>query len=118
MARISTKNPDGSYSAVRSWVLVVVVGAVLAVVALVDRGGLAGGAVDPPGDGSSACRLVAPDGVNIRSAPSQDGDLLDTVPAGTVVEGTRDVTDGFRQLTDGRWASDGLLTPLPDTNCG
>lgn len=100
----------------RGWTFVLIAGLALAVVALVDRGGL--DELRTTSDGSTGCQLeVSGDGLNVRAAPSADAELLDRLVRGARVDGTRVVTDGFRQLEDGRWASDQFLTPLPGTDC-
>ncbi len=98
----------------RSWTFVVIVGLAFALVALVDRGNL-----DlTHSDGSTGCRLeVTSDQVNLRAGPDQATDLLGTLERGTLVDGTSTVTDGFRELEDGRWVADRFLTPVPGTDC-
>jgi hypothetical protein len=53
----------------------------------------------------------------VRAAPEQDSALLQTLVRGDRVDGTRIVTNGFRELEGNQWAADQFLTPLPDTNC-
>jgi hypothetical protein len=53
----------------------------------------------------------------VRTGPSQEAALVETLARGARVDGTRVVTDGFRELEEGRWAADQFLTPLPGTNC-
>jgi hypothetical protein len=36
---------------------------------------------------------------------------------GMRVDGTKVVTDGFRELEAGRWAADQFLAPLPGSDC-
>lgn len=95
-----------------SWAFVLFVGTVLTVVAMIDKGGIRVGS-----DNATGCRLVVVEGVNIRSGPSQQADLIETLPAGAEVEGTLVVTDGFRELAGNRWAADQFLTPLPGSTC-
>lgn len=95
-----------------SWAFVLFVGTVLTVVAMIDRGGLRVGS-----DSAAGCRLTVVEGVNVRSAPSADADLIETLPAGAEVEGTVVVTDGFRELAGNRWAADQFLTPLAGSTC-
>lgn len=105
------KRPDAALY--RSWTFVVVLGVVLAVLALIDRG-------DPAAaDGSTGCQLeVTTDELNVRAGPAEQAELLGTLAAGTLVDGTPTVTDGFRELEDGRFVSDIYLTPVPGTDCG
>jgi hypothetical protein len=94
---------------------VLVAGVVLALIAVLDRGGLSAiGAAD----GSTGCQLeVTVDELNIRNGPSEGAALVETLPRGTRVDGTIVVTDGYRELEEGRWAADRFLTPLPGTVC-
>lgn len=117
MAKITLKTPDPA--TYRGWGFVIFLGLVVAVLALIDRGELGGSTADDRPAGSSAdCRLtVATDELNVRSAPDAGSELLATLTRGDVVEGTRTVRDGFRELADDRWAADQFLTPLPGTNC-
>ena len=57
------------------------------------------------------------DQINVRAGPSQDAELLRMLVRGDVVDGTRIVTNLYRQLEDGTWATTEFLTPLPGTNC-
>lgn len=113
MARITV--PKLEASTFKGWAFVLVAGVVLAALAMLDRGGF--GEV-PSADGSTGCQLeVAAEELNVRTGPSQGAALVETLPRGTLVDGTRVVTDGFRQLEEGRWAADQFLTPLPGTDC-
>jgi hypothetical protein len=113
VARITV--PKIEASTFRGWAFVLVAGVVLAMLALLDRGGLTEvGAAD----GSTGCQLeVSADELNIRTGPSEDAALVETLTRGARVDGTRVITDGYRQLEEGRWAADQFLTPLPGTNC-
>ena len=113
MARITV--PKLEASTFKGWAFVLVAGVVLAAIAMLDRGGLSEVA---GADGSTGCQLeVAAEQLNVRTGPSQGAALVETLPRGTLVDGTRIVTDGFRQLEEGRWAADQFLTPLPGTDC-
>jgi len=115
MAKI--KVPKLNASTFRSWAFVLVAGVILAILALIDRGGL--DEIQSATDAAIGCRLeVTDDQVNVRSGPSPESELLETLFRGDEVDGTRVVTDGFRELTDNRWAADQYLTPLRGTNCG
>jgi hypothetical protein len=92
---------------------VLVIGGLLTVIAIIDRGGLT-----DTSDGSTGCQLeVAADTLNIRSGPSQQAPLVDTLARGAVVDGTTVVTDGFRQLENDRWADNRYLAPTPGSRC-
>jgi hypothetical protein len=105
------------FKRLRDWVFVMVAGLVLAVLALIDRGGIeAGPAVAV---GSTGCQLqVVTDQLNVRAGPSQNAEMLGVLTRGDQVDGTAVVTDGYRQLAAGRWALTQFLTPLPGSNCG
>ena len=118
--------PKLKASTFKGWAFVLVTGVVLALLALIDSGrgivpdnaaGAATGDV-APADGSTGCVVeVATEELNVRVGPSQDAELLGAMPQGTRVDATTVLASGFRQLEDGRWASDQYLTPLPGTNC-
>ncbi len=113
MARITV--PKIEASTFKGWAFVLVAGVALTVIALLDRGGLNEVGV---ADGSTGCQLeVTADELNVRTGPSPGAALVETLPRGAQIDGTRVVTDGFRQLEEGRWAADQFLTPLPGTNC-
>jgi hypothetical protein len=115
MAKLNLpKVPKVSASTFKGWAFVVIAGTVLAVLALVDSGGLRSG----EGDGSTGCVVeVTTESLNMRSGPSQNAELLGALTQGTKVDATTIVTDGFRQLEDNRWASDQFLTPVPGYTC-
>jgi hypothetical protein len=111
------------------WLFVVVAGLLLALYAIVDRGGLAaatgtaatGSAVtaNAVSDGSTGCQLqVTTDQINVRAGPSQDTELLRILVRGDVVDGLPTVTNLYRELEDGTWATSEFLTPLPGSRCG
>jgi hypothetical protein len=99
----------------KGWMFVVVLGLLLAVVALIDRGSLdAAGA-----DGSTGCQVeVTTDELNVRAGPAAEAELVGTLARGEVLDATATVTSGFRELEDGRWVADQFLTPVPGTDCG
>jgi hypothetical protein len=107
--------PKLEASTFKGWGFVLVAGVALAALAMLDRGGFS----EVPGaDGSTGCQLeVVADELNVRTGPSQEATLVETLRRGAVIDGTRVVTDGFRELEEGRWAADQFLTPLPGTNC-
>jgi hypothetical protein len=108
--------PKLEASTFKGWTFVVVAGVALGLLAIVDRGGLSEVAA---ADGSTGCQLeVIADELNVRNGPSQGAALVETLPRGTRIDATRVVTDGFRELEQGRWAADAFLTPLPGTECG
>jgi hypothetical protein len=92
----------------RGWTFVVFAGVVLALVAILDRGGL---------DELRTSADVAADELNVRTEPSAESALVQTLVRGDRIDGTRIITNGFRQLEGNRWAASQFLTPLPGTNC-
>ena len=113
MARITV--PKLEASTFKGWTFVIVAGVVLAFLAIIDRGGLS----EITADGSTGCQLeVAADELNVRNGPSEGAALVETLLRGTRIDAASVVTDGFRELEAGRWASDQFLTPLPGTDCG
>ena len=69
-------------------------------------------------DGSTGCQLqvTAPE-VRVRSGPSIATDQLETLTQGAVVDGTTEVTDGFRKLEGNRWVANEYLVPVAGTTC-
>jgi hypothetical protein len=110
--RPTVKLPDSSFF--RGWLFVVVLGVFLAVVALVHRGGVE----ELAADGSTGCQLeVTTERLNVRSEPRADAELIEMLERADRVDATRVVTNGFRELEEGRWASNEFLTPLPGSDC-
>jgi hypothetical protein len=114
VARITV--PKLESSTFKGWTFVVVAGVGLALLAILDRGGLN---EISAADGSTGCQLeVVADELNVRNGPSQDAALVETLPRGIRIDGTNVVTAGFRQLEESRWAADQFLSPLPGSVCG
>ncbi len=100
----------------RGWTFVLILGIVLATVALIERGG-----VDEvrAADGSTGCQVeVTTDQLNVRAGPAQEAELVGTLARGELHDATTIVTDGFRELEDGTFVADQFLTPVPGTACG
>ena len=105
----------------RGWGWVIVAGIVLTALSLLD------GPVGPIATGTATttsqpaaveCQLrVSAAELRVRSGPSTDSQQVETLSEGVVVDGTRVVTNGFRELSGNRWAADQFLTPVPGTNC-
>lgn len=117
MAKLNLKMIKApSASTFKGWAFVLVAGALLAIIAVIDRGGLA--ELRTIADGSTGCQLeVAVPELNIRTGPNQGAGVVQTLTRGEKLDGTRIITDGFRELEDGRWAWNQYLTPMPGTNC-
>jgi hypothetical protein len=113
VARITV--PKLEASSFKGWTFVLVAGVVLALLAIIDRGGL--GEITTA-NGSTGCELeVVTDQLNVRSGPSPGAASVETLTRGMRVDGTKVVTDGFRELEAGRWAADQFLSPLPGSDC-
>jgi hypothetical protein len=98
--------------AVRSWSFVVVLGILLTLISIVDRGGLA----VLPGSGTCSFTVnTAP--LNVRAEPSVTAPQVAQLTQGAQVGATNIVTGGFRKLADGQWALDQYLTPVPGSSC-
>lgn len=114
----SIKVTKPTASTFRGWAFVLVAGAVLATLALIDSGDLTAPAA-PVADGSTGCQLtVAADELRVRSGPSAEAGQVRMLIRGDTVDATRVVTDGFRELEGGSWAADQFLTPVPGSFCG
>ena len=108
--------PQLKSSSFKGWAFVLVAGGLLAVLALFDRGG--GSLLPGQADGSTGCTLeVTADELYVRAGPSENAERIDSMSRGERVDGTTVLTGGYRQLEDGRWASDQYLTPLPGYRC-
>ena len=97
----------------KGWPMVIILGLALALLAVIDRGGL--GAVT---GSSGGCELrVTATQVNVRSGPSSQSGSLQVLSQGATLDGTTTLTGGFRQLKDGRWVFDQYVTPIAGSTC-
>ncbi|MFC5992754.1 SH3 domain-containing protein [Pseudonocardia hispaniensis] len=112
MAKI--KVPKLEASTFRGWTFVLVAGAVLTVLAMIDRGGLTGLAT-----GRTGCVMtVTASEVNIRSTPGTELAPVGLLRQGDETDAQRVITNGFRQLAgEGRWVLDASLTPTAGSRC-
>jgi hypothetical protein len=111
---------------VKGWGAVIAGGILLTVLALVDAprdqvagtDTAAGTSATATADGSTGCQLqVTAAELRVRSGPSANTDPLETLTQGQVVDGTTEVTSGFRRLEGNRWAADEFLIPVAGTSC-
>jgi hypothetical protein len=118
MAKPKMTLKGAAKQSVKGWGAVLTGGILLAVLALVDLphdGTTTGSAT---ADGSTGCQLqVTAAELRVRSGPSINTDPLETLTQGTVVDGTTEVTDGFRKLEGNRWAANEFLVPVAGTTC-
>ncbi len=76
-------------------------------------------------DGSPAsattteCRVASTaDGVRVRSAPAiADGNVVDELAAGEEVDAVKEIQNGFRKLSEGRWVSVEFVRVLEGRDC-
>jgi hypothetical protein len=100
----------------KGWPLVFVLGLLLALLAVIDRGGL--DAVPSAADGSTGCQVrVAVAELNVRSGPSQTSPSVQTLAQGATIDATNVLTAGFRQLREGQWVFDQYVTPIAGSAC-
>lgn len=98
----------------KGWPMVVILGLLLTLLAVIDRGGLGDVTAST---GSCALRVTASQ-LNVRSGPSDQSASLQQLTRGATLDGTSTVTSGFRQLKDGRWVFDQYVTPIAGSTCG
>ena len=98
----------------RSWPLVIVIGLILAVLSLIDRGGLD---ETTAVEGQACTFTVTGTDVNVRTGATAASPAVQKLNQGETVVGTTTVTNGFRQMVGGAWVLDTLLTPVPGTVC-
>jgi hypothetical protein len=99
----------------RSWPLVIVIGLLLALLSILDRGGLGEATAVVQG---RACEFtVNGDAVNVRTGATAASPSVQKLARGQTIVATKTVTSGFRQMADGTWVLDDLLTPVPGSVC-
>lgn len=94
--------------------------AFLAVVVMIYSSGAEQG-VSAGSDGRSGagCRVsVTADLLNVRSGPNLDADVIGRFARDAETDATTKVANGYRKITDGRWASDKYLRPVDGARCG
>ncbi len=60
---------------------------------------------------------VTADVLNVRSGPDAGTPVIDQLGAGEVAEADGTIRNGFRQMSEGRWASAQFLTETPGSDC-
>ena len=60
---------------------------------------------------------VTADVLNVRSGPDAGTPVIDQLGAGEVAEAGGTIRNGFRQMSEGRWASAQFLTETPGSDC-
>jgi hypothetical protein len=99
----------------RSWPLVIVIGVLLTILSLIDRGGL--GEIPAVVQAPACSFTVNGDAVNVRTGATAASPSVQKLARGQTVVATKTVTNGFSQMADGTWVLDGLLTPVPGNVC-
>jgi uncharacterized protein YgiM (DUF1202 family) len=99
----------------RGWPFVIIIGLILAVLSLIDRGGL--GEVTTVVQGQACSFTVNGNDVNVRTGATAAAPAVQKLPQGQTVVATKTVTNGFRQMADGTWVLDSFLTPVPGSVC-
>jgi len=99
----------------RSWPLVIIIGLLLTILSIIDRGGL--GQATAVVQGKACSFTVNGDAVNVRTGATAASPSVQKLARGQTVVATKTVTTGFRQLADGTWVLDELLTPVPGSPC-
>ncbi|MGQ0573686.1 MAG: hypothetical protein ACT4RN_05705 [Pseudonocardia sp.] len=111
------KKPDPKIF--KGWTFVLILGALLAVLALLHRGGVGAEQVVEPAAGAACQFEVTIDNLNVRTAPSQDGNApVQTLTRGQRVAATPTIDNGYRELDGGLWTLDQHLAPVPGSSCG
>ena len=96
--------------ALRSWSFVVVMGLLITLVSIIDRGGLS--------TESGPCEFtVNTPSLNVRAEPNAAAPQVQQLGQGVQITATNIVTAGFRKVSDGHWALDGYLTPVAGSTC-
>ena len=99
----------------RSWAFVIVIGLFLAILSMIDSGGSTKPASPAP---ATTCSFtVNADAVNVRTGATASSPSVQKLSRGQTVVATPTVTNGFRQLADGTWVLNELLTPVPGSTC-
>lgn len=116
--KITIKKPDPSIF--QGWTFVLVLGTILAILAMLHRGSLdASEATTAPAADGTPCQFeVTIDNLNVRSEPTLDGNApVQTLSRGQVVAGTPTVQNGYRELQGGLWALNQHLVLAPGSTC-
>jgi hypothetical protein len=102
----------------RGWGLVFLTGILLTILAMIDAPADNSTSAVHTADNSTGCQMrVSAAELRVRSGPSTDAEQVEVLSEGAVVDATKTVTDGFRELEGDRWAADQFLTPVPNTHC-
>lgn len=119
--KITFKKPDAKFF--KGWLFVAVLSVVLTILVLIDSGEF-GRSTGVRADGSTGCVMlvqgIESGQLNVRAAPDGNAGLVeqtDPLVNGDQVDARLAVTNGYRQLADGNWASADYLTTKPGSTC-
>ena len=99
----------------RSWALVIIIGLLLAFLSIID--GTRSTPPPAPAPATTCSFTVNADAVNVRTGATASSPSVQKLSRGQTVVATPTVTKGFRQLADGTWVLNELLTPVPGSPC-
>ncbi len=72
-----------------------------------------------PDEPAPRCEVsVTADVLKVRSGPETDAPEIGQLGEGDVVEADDTIRNGFRQVGEGRWASEQFLLETPNSDCG
>lgn len=83
-----------------------------------EPGASAGGGSGGSGAGAGCRVSVTADILNVRSGPNLDAEVVGQFARDARTDATTKVTNGFRKISGGRWASDQYLRPVDGARCG
>jgi hypothetical protein len=96
----------------RGWPFALAMGLLLGILVLIDNGSVNTNVI------SSACRVeVTADVLSERASADPSSSSENDLHRGDVLGATTEVQGGYRKLTDGNWALDLYLRPLPGSKC-
>lgn len=99
----------------RGWPFVIVVGLILAALAIIDDGALSG--VRAANTATSCSFQVNGNDVNVRNDATATSSAAQRLAIGETVAATGVTDNGFRQLADGKWVLNSYLTPVVGNTC-
>jgi uncharacterized protein YgiM (DUF1202 family) len=89
------------------------IGLFLAVLSMIDSAG----STKPAAPATTCSFTVNADAVNVRTGATAASPSVQKLERGQTVVATKTVDNGFRQMADGTWVLDDLLTPVPGSAC-
>ena len=72
-----------------------------------------------PEPAADQCRVsVTADVLNVRKAADPNAEVVGKYKQGAQLNAEKKVTNGFRQVGDGRWVAAGFVKPVQGSDCG